>query len=102
MAVMCVAGLFFIPVIGLTGFHVVLVTRGRTTNEQVQTPWGMGGPKGPRELGLHGDRVGAGAPLPEVACAAVLRRGSNSETPMWGHACPVPCAHPACGHCGHQ
>lgn len=58
MAVMCVAGLFFIPVAGLTGFHVVLVARGRTTNEQV----------GGDVMGGHDGKAGLCLSAPGLVC----------------------------------
>lgn len=91
MVVMCVAGLFFIPVAGLTGFHVVLVARGRTTNEQVWLRGGWGA-LGPGSCGgwdqgtvtkLAGDQ--SRRCLWEVECSLGMVVPAAAPGGLWGH-----------------
>lgn len=89
MAVMCVAGLFFIPVIGLTGFHVVLVTRGRTTNEQVRNLWA--GPQDPREVAYAAAGGGAQGVGPWLPIPAAHLQPMDTAATNTTYLCLSPC-----------
>ncbi|CAH8448701.1 unnamed protein product [Schistosoma turkestanicum] len=77
IGVLILVGLLLLPVLGLTGFHIFLVSKGRTTNEQVTSKYDLD--MNPYDRGLCKNWL-------HIFCSSqppILNRPNASEVDMW-------------------
>ncbi|CAH8833952.1 unnamed protein product [Trichobilharzia szidati] len=78
IGVLILVGLLLLPVLGLTGFHIFLVSKGRTTNEQVTSKYDLD--MNPYDRGLYKNWM-------NIFCTSqlpLLNRSNVVEVDMWG------------------
>ncbi|CAH8453294.1 unnamed protein product [Heterobilharzia americana] len=78
IGVLILVGLLLLPVLGLTGFHIFLVSKGRTTNEQVTSKYDLD--MNPYDQGLCKNWL-------YVFCTSqppILNRSNVVKVDMWG------------------
>ncbi|CAH8471837.1 unnamed protein product [Schistosoma bovis] len=77
IGVLILVGLLLLPVLGLTGFHIFLVSKGRTTNEQVTSKYDLD--MNPYDRGLCKNWL-------HIFCTSqppILNRPNVAEVDMW-------------------